>query len=523
MAVLKLVIVDDEPIILEGLLKTYDWEKLGFEIAGSAKSGRQALEVIRKVQPDVVLTDIRMKQISGLDVMETIRKEGGKTLFVVLSAYREFDYAQKALELGAVSYLLKPIEEEKLYAVFRDVHARCRRDQAEKRKQEKYHLLIDDKGEKIAAVSVQKFLDGKLDAGNLKETIALVGVEAEKSYFCALCADVHIALRITEGEKSQKVRTHLHSLLTEKIKDVSPGWEFENRDGHFIVIFRGETPKVSRMAEGLMEDISDTIGEKIVWGISKPLKGLQGIREGYAEAACRYREAGRIASPDLLTGQRENSGYSLAREAQVISAVRKNAVLDVKKAFIAFIYALPSDEDTEKQYLHRLLLRVQLMLQESYGLTERIDEKFRNYYKSLGVLSAAGSVDICYRLLMDAVREREKQKASCRNLKIGMPMEEAVAYIEAHLHEEDLSIVEVAEHVFLNPVYFGRVFKNTFGLSFKKYLVKRRMERAMCLLDENDLSIAAVCEEVGIGDPSYFSRLFKKHTGTLPSAYRKGK
>lgn len=113
MRLLKLVLVDDEPILLEGLLKTYDWEAMGFEVAASARSGEEAIRVIRETRPHVVLTDIRMKQISGLMVMEEVEKEGIDSLFIVLSAYRDFEYAQQACDLGAFAYLLKPIEDEK--------------------------------------------------------------------------------------------------------------------------------------------------------------------------------------------------------------------------------------------------------------------------------------------------------------------------------------------------------------------------------------------------------------------------
>ena len=101
MGLLKLVIVDDEPILLEGLVKTYDWNGMGYEVVGFAQSGEQALKVIREKKPHVVLTDIRMKQISGLMVMEEIKKENPECQFVVLSAYRDFEYAKKACDLGA--------------------------------------------------------------------------------------------------------------------------------------------------------------------------------------------------------------------------------------------------------------------------------------------------------------------------------------------------------------------------------------------------------------------------------------
>lgn len=101
MKLLKLIIVDDEPILLQGLHNTYDWNSMGFEVVGTAQSGEEAIKIIKKTRPHVVLTDIRMKQITGLMVMEEIQKEDIGCLFIVLSAYRDFEYAQTACELGA--------------------------------------------------------------------------------------------------------------------------------------------------------------------------------------------------------------------------------------------------------------------------------------------------------------------------------------------------------------------------------------------------------------------------------------
>ena len=100
-------------------------------------------------------------------------------------------------------------------------------------------------------------------------------------------------------------------------------------------------------------------------------------------------------------------------------------------------------------------------------------------------------------------------------------MSEAVAYIEEHLRDEELSIVSVASHIYLNPVYFGRVFKNTFHMTFKQYLLQQRMEKAKKLLEEGKGSIGDICEAVGIHNPSYFSHVFKQYTESSPSEYKK--
>ncbi|MCD8299758.1 MAG: response regulator [Clostridiales bacterium] len=272
MELLKLVIVDDEPIQLEGLCRTYDWEKMGFTVAGSASGGAEAIGIIKEIRPHVVLTDIRMKQITGLMVMEEIKKAGIDCIFIVLSAYRDFEYAQSALQLGAFDYLLKPIEDEKLFATMRRAHGAC----------------------------------------------------------------MELASRLTDY----------------------------------------------RSDEG---DASSAQA---------------------ADAAC-----------SMLGGGEHEEG---------------------------------SEPAPRKEYLQA-----------------------------------------------------------------------AAAYIDEHLACEDLSIVSVAAYVYLNPAYFGRVFKTAFGMTFKQYLLSRRMERARTLLKSGDVSIGSICEQVGIGDASYFSRLFKEYTGMLPSEYKK--
>ncbi len=142
MKLLKLVIVDDEPILLQGLLNTYDWKRMGFQVAGTAQSGEQAIKVIEEVKPHVVLTDIRMKQITGLMVMEEIQKTELECLFIVLSAYRDFDYAQQACDLGAYAYLLKPIEDEKLQETMQGAYKICMERMENEAKYESWEKLL---------------------------------------------------------------------------------------------------------------------------------------------------------------------------------------------------------------------------------------------------------------------------------------------------------------------------------------------------------------------------------------------
>lgn len=197
MGLLKLVIVDDEPILLEGLVKTYDWNGMGYEVVGFAQSGEQALKVIREKKPHVVLTDIRMKQISGLMVMEEIKKENPECQFVVLSAYRDFEYAKKACDLGAFAYLLKPIEDEKLQATMTDVGKICEDQIRNEEKYDRWERLLKKDGDGFLQVVVQKYVQNRLPEEKVDEVFhTLQDVMKEGDRFITVYADLDRPIRL---------------------------------------------------------------------------------------------------------------------------------------------------------------------------------------------------------------------------------------------------------------------------------------------------------------------------------------
>src|SRR5699024_8344589 len=157
-----------------------------------------------------------------------------------------------------------------------------------------------------------------------------------------------------------------------------------------------------------------------------------------------------------------------ARDKQIVKAVRKNSAKELKEAFVQFIYGLPDQEEQQRQYMHRVMLKTEIMLQASYGMTEDIKEKFQQFYNNLKSLNAARTVDVCYKILCDVIEERQRVSQQDETRLFEGYLAEAAAYIDEHLQDEELSVVSVAAHVYLNPVYFGRVFKNTFQMTFKQ-------------------------------------------------------
>lgn len=526
MKLLKLVIVDDEPILLQGLMETYDWKSMGFEIVGTAQSGEQAIRVIQETRPHVVLTDIRMKQISGLMVMEEIQKTDLDCLFIVLSAYRDFEYAQQACDLGAYAYLLKPIEDDKLCETMRGAYKTCMKQIKEEEKIESWEKLLLKDSTSFLQVIVQKYVQNRISLEKAEEVFDTLGnVLEEGDRFVSVCVDIDLAYKITNSLDYEASRFAVMKSLEEMIEKKYCFWKLENETGNAVFIVKTKENASVHELKAMLEYVKKEEGRPVVASISKPYKGIAGIKRSYEESSQLFglASASGASAFTIPEDMEEKMGRAEAQDAvmMVVNAVRKNDGDELKETFVYFIYSLPKEEEQQLSYIHRVMLQTEFMLKDSYGMTEELKKKFQNLYSNLMYLSGAKAVDVAYKILLDTIEVRRKlaEKDEAKYFKEYMSV--AVAYIEEHLNDENLSIVSVATHIYLNPVYFGRVFKNTFHMTFKKYLLQQRMEKAKRLLENGDASIGNICEQVGISNPSYFSHLFKQYTGKLPSEYKK--
>ena len=278
MKLLKLVIVDDEPILLEGLIKTFDWNAMGFQVVGSARNGEQAIEVIKEKRPHVVLTDIRMKKISGLMVMEEIENLGIDCLFVVLSAYRDFEYAQQACDLGAYAYLLKPITEEKLTETMQGAWKVCMEQIKNEEKYENWEKLLVKDSDSFLQVVVQKYVQNRIPAEKAEQVFDTLEAGLEKEdRFITVYVDVDLAYKITNSLNYEAARFAMMQMLEELIGTQFSYWKLENEEGTYIFIIRARENK----AVGELKEVLETVKERahpVVAAISKPYKGIGGIR-----------------------------------------------------------------------------------------------------------------------------------------------------------------------------------------------------------------------------------------------------
>lgn len=524
MQLLKLIIVDDEKIILEGMTTTFDWNSIGFDIVGTALNAEDALKLIEEEKPNVVLTDIRMKKMDGIMLMEQAKRSAPNTHFVVLSAYRDFDYAKKACALGALEYIVKPVNDEMLVTM-KKVYDHCI---AEKQKQEMFdqwkELLVDNK-EGFGAYMIEHYLADELTLDEIRANGAtFTRDEVEEHNYTVVCVDVDVVYKVKEFSEFSAKRFALFSYIENTIKENYSMWTYKSPDGAGIFIVNLENQDKLYKLKMLVGNAYHKLGFEIISSISKAYTGFEGMKKAYNQCLQLYSLACELET-DLeynAVDEKEmvENHYPYERERRIILAIRKNDEGLLKESFIEFLSVLGNGEGMDKIFLHQLAVHVELMLKETYGLNDEVREHFQEFYSSLFKYSASKLLHVCYEIFLYAVRERKNSIPYGEEQFYNEYVDIACVYIEEHLDEEGLSIGRVAEEVHLNPVYFGRVFKSVKNISFKQYLLKQKIERAKRLLLTTDANIMEISCAVGISNASYFTKLFKQIMGILPSDYK---
>lgn len=522
---LRMLLVDDEKLILRGLEETYDWESMGFEIVGTALDGDIALEMLDGTKPDVIMTDISMKRVSGLELMEEVRKRDISTEFVVLSAYRDFEYAQTAMRNGALHYLVKPLDEEELPRVMGEVYEKCIQKIQERESYVKWRTFLLDDRENFIQIMTRKYLDDGIGEEELKKVYTGLGMEEVlQRQFSVVCADLESSYQIIHHGGYNEKRHVLSMMLQNALKERYEIQYFSLPDGCQVYLLLLKEKLDGIPIRRIFWEIQKELGSIVVSSISNCYEGLQGMKKAYQEALEIYAVACEAGASGLSLEKGSQiavkNRYSVDIEGQLLQSIRNADEKQLKAACEKFVYMIPDDENG-MIYLHRLMSRVEFALAESDSLTEETRKSFENFYGYLYRFQLARLIDLAYKLLQEVVRQRQIRVSKTSETLLSDYIRQAEVYIDDHISDEELSIAQIAEQIHLNPVYFGRIFKSVCGISLKRYILNLRIERAKLLLSEGNCSITMVGSMVGIPNSSYFTKLFKESTGKLPSEYMK--
>ena len=533
---LKVLITDDEQMICNLIANILDGEDMGFQIIGMANTGTDAFDIIQKEKPDVVISDIRMPGYDGIQLIQKTAEAGIQAVFVMISGYKQFEYAQNAMKYGVKYYLLKPISEEKLRETMMEIGREL--DVKQQKIVEERHLRrqVQEARDKMK----RRFLTTVLAANekdDLESDISRNAVNAEYNtefkdgeYRAVF---VKVDIRGAVGKSAEYLQDKIEQYVEKFGKDFSESISTYTHSG-IVVLFNyknEDEEEIKRKIEELWTDLDDYVknfeGFSVVIGVSEATGQFKETRKCIVESmdAVKYRiknPESKILYYDEFDYQRRPVGTIITpvkRQnylAKIESGSAEDAAACIDEAVRMIRYEITNYSpvmlyDTLIYYvdlLNKTLDKAQKEKMEEYfeQWNERIDNE-RTELKLTEATKAYVTKVIQY------VQEEKKDKDI-------RPVREVKTYLEENYHQE-ISLNDLADIVSLNASYLSALFKKETGMTYTEYVMFCRLEKAKELLADTGKSIAEIADAVGYHDTRHFSKLFTRNIGLKPSEYRK--
>ncbi|MGG1552740.1 response regulator transcription factor [Paenibacillus ferrarius] len=505
---LRVMFVDDEPYMLEGLRTMVNWHELGFEVCAEASDGEDALALMAVTMPHLVLTDIRMPVIDGLQLIEQASSLYPEVKYLILSGYADFEYAQRAMRYGVVNYLMKPLIEDELIAAVEEIAMTIRGRNA--------HNQFESAAlDRLRLETISRLLRGDNRQKWIERANTLLHLQEHSKFRCVLL----------EPDIQPSVQSDLVQMLAERIKLTSMmlytfgvGTE---RHGFLLVSGdEGDDLSAASMTE-ILASSRVHFGKTLSFSVSGEHRGPHALQEAFHEGVvaemCKFPSG----TEGIYLYQGEWSAETLPAIVEVTEAildgVRRGCTETVQTQVHLLFIVLSRQAVAESwvnAYVSSIRLEIHKMIAQFGGEPLRASN-----------CCSSNTVPLDIGLLERKVTQEFLQAAESihQNNYAGQDTVVSAAgdYIKVHFREK-LQLQVVAEHFQLNPAYLGQRFKKQYGLTFNEYLHIVRIDEAKKLLRREELKIADVAARVGYSDSEQFVTKFKALTGLLPSAFKKG-
>lgn len=507
----KVLIVDDEPMIREGLKTLVDWAKYGFTVIGDASNGREAVEKHKALSPDLILIDIRMPGMDGLQAIEEVRKTDTVCHFLILSGYADFSYAKQAIAHSVDGYILKPIDEDELESYVERISKQLKKQSEIQLSSEQTTVLLREE-------LLQKLTAGKLDletAGS-QEFNLLLGSDAK--YYQLLLIELY------SREHSLTMNATLKKKLAEIIQQKQIGWVFSAEP--YVGVLLKDYLLQNGSREQMRQWIEEACGTRVRFAAaaSEPVRELLELQD-WSEAVRglleqRFMLQGQQIHMASLTDDQQRQEHDQADELSIDTLAQKlyymidignkegvdKAVQEASDHICAHDHSEQSVKSSWAQLLTIVLNKAatsnpQVSVQEDLTMITALYLAF--HYNEM-ILQL-------------------KQRLSDLVLKIGKSdslsvMKQMTDFIERH-YNENIKLETLADLFNYNSGYLGKMFKNYTGDHFNTYLDQVRIQHAIELLQEG-LKVHQVSERVGYANVDYFHSKFKKYKGVSPSSFK---
>lgn len=490
----KLYLLDDEPFILEGLQYIIDWEELGFEIIGTASNGKDGFEDIIKNDVDLIITDIMMPKMTGLELISKLKEVNYNTNFIVLSAFQEFNYAKEAINMGAENYLIKPIDTDELEKTIKSVLEKLKKRDKE------------SSNSKIISNEFMLKLICSEDNTSFVERLEAKGINTVNNDVCISIIETknHCDIeKIFENSDLYEVLKYKYCI---------------NLENQLLILSRKDEIEDGLLIK-LKEDITRYSNDKVYISKGKYVDDFRMLNESFNTAKEMHEYKSVYPNISWVREYKENRSMNYNLDYIDIEALKKILMdKDYNKTIIyveEIFKKLKTDDNLSPKQIKTKSIEVFLSVYNHFN-DSKLMKGLDNYLEN--VISSNNLEDIQQYFIdmikyMQSKLEQTKESISPIILKL-------LGYIEEN-YFDDLNLKEISDDYNINSIYLGQLFQKETGILFSDYLNNFRINKAKNLLVETSLKAAEIGELVGYANKNYFYRKFKGIVGITPSEWRK--
>lgn len=539
----RIVIADDESIVRNGMRDRIDWEGHGFELVGVCENGQKALEAIEQTRPDVVLADIYMPLMNGLDLSGAIAERFPDTRVVLLTGYDRIEYAQEAVRKRVSDFLLKPITPQELRGVLDRMKRQLDCDCSER---ERRRLLEAQLAASVPLLR-ERTLNSLIRRGGgstrMERSLHLCGLSWNyASYVLALferddrsagpdgVEQAELDL-IELGEMVDVLAGSTGGLAGRPRSTNAPIVRFRTTEGALALVFASDdVDHCNRNALQFSEAIVDRAGAKgrlsVSAGVGLPVKSVHDLPLTYEQArealAFRYRNGGGVVFDfrDVAATEEPAGSCDQPQFEQIARLVKSGDLSETMSAIDVFVDSLRRGRKSEpacRTELVRLYLEI-VQAGTTLGIPGEAIFSKSDAFREILEAATLDSACLSIRNTVEQIHARLEARRARRCERL---VAEARTYIEQHFSEPDLQLSDVIREVAASTSYFSQVFKNETGRTFVEYLTNARVEHARRLIRVGMDRVCEIAEACGYRDAHYFSMVFKKYTGMTATQFRK--
>lgn len=518
----KVIIVDDEPMVREGLRASLEWDLYGLEIAGEASNGNEALSLVQAVNPHIIITDIKMPIMDGIEFIEQLKNYEINTKIIILSGYSDYKYLKQAIKLGVESYLLKPIDNEELSSLLVSTISNIEDEL-------NYGIKQKEGLELLKNNTLVRLVTNNISINEFKEKSEFLDLKIFGNEFFVVTA-------IIEDNGSKKIDIATKSQIRNKCEDIinqkKIGIVFSETEDKSIFILNNSFNKleydyINKCLEELQSKIFETFGVILIIGIGNSVKEIKVLCESYNESVkcVNYgivMNKSIVFNSDIMFNDFDNISIINIDYKELENYITINQGEELFN-YISGCFSLISKnkyitlENLRNQIIRIVFFIINKIHEENGESINYIIDELKFDYETLQSIRKINEFEEFLKALCDKVMIFLFNDI---NKKISKIVSEALNYIK-HNYSKDITLKDISNKLYINSAYLGQVFKKELGQSFTDYVNNLRIKKAKELLVSSNMKVYEIAECVGFTDAHYFLKMFKKYSGVNPSDIRK--